>query len=36
LNKLYKINTQKMVVEKEISIGRGPFQLLLREGEKHE
>jgi hypothetical protein len=36
LNKLYKINTQQMIVEKEISIGRGPFQLLLREGEKHE
>jgi DNA-binding beta-propeller fold protein YncE len=36
LNKLYKINTLTMNIEKEAAVGRGPFQLLLREGIRHE
>lgn len=36
LNKLYQINTTSMTIEKEAKLGRGPFQLLLREGIRHE
>ncbi|MFB7139240.1 YncE family protein [Gottfriedia sp. NPDC056225] len=36
LNKLYQINTKTMKIEKEAAVGRGPFQLLLREGIRHE
>lgn len=36
LNKIYRINTTTMKVEKEASVGRGPFQLILREGIRHE
>jgi DNA-binding beta-propeller fold protein YncE len=36
LNKLYQINTTTMTIEKEAKLGRGPFQLLLREGIRHE
>jgi len=32
LNKLYEINTSTMKITKEAAVGRGPFQLLLREG----
>jgi len=32
LNKLYEINTETMKINKEAAVGRGPFQLLLREG----
>lgn len=32
LNKLYEINTSTMSIKKEAAVGRGPFQLLLREG----
>lgn len=32
LNKIYEINTSTMKVSKEAAVGRGPFQLLLREG----
>ncbi len=32
LNKLYEINTSTMKINKEAAVGRGPFQLLLREG----
>ncbi|PGS48389.1 YncE family protein [Bacillus sp. AFS041924] len=36
LNKLYQINTTTMKIEKEVAVGRGPFQLLLREGIRHD
>ncbi|WP_088041308.1 YncE family protein [Bacillus sp. EAC] len=36
LNKLYQIDTSTMSIEKEALVGRGPFQLLLREGIRHE
>lgn len=36
LNKLYQINTTTMKIEKEVAVGRGPFQLLIREGLSHD